>query len=97
QVNGSSLKVGGISQIAVTGDLNASGANINLGGGGVVAAKGNVNLEEAKSTSTVDSNSSGKDGHGSYSESSHLSDDTLTATTLNAGNSLTVASGKDIN
>lgn len=97
QTTGSSIKVGGVSAIGVGGDLTATGANINLAGGGTLAANGNVNLQAAKSTSTVDSNSSGSDGHGSYSESSHRSDDTLTATTLNAGNSLTVASGKDIN
>ncbi|MFX1766169.1 hemagglutinin repeat-containing protein [Paraburkholderia sp. A1RI-2L] len=96
QVTGSSVNVGGVSQIGVGGDLTATGANINLGGGGVVAANGNVTLQAAKATSTIDSNSSGSDSHGSYSESSHRSDDTLTATTLNAGNSLTVASGKDI-
>ncbi|MFC6311225.1 hemagglutinin repeat-containing protein [Paraburkholderia dipogonis] len=97
QTNGSSIKVGGVSQIGVGGDLTATGTNINLGGGGVVAANGNVTLQAAKATSTTDSNSSGSDSHGSYSESLHRSDDTLTATTLNAGNSLTVASGKDIN
>ncbi|CAD6542646.1 hypothetical protein LMG27952_03918 [Paraburkholderia hiiakae] len=94
---GSSINVGGVSAIGVGGDLTATGASINLGGGGVVAANGNVTLQAAKATSTVDSNSSGSDSHGSYSESKHTSDDTLTATTLNAGNSLTVASGKDIN
>nr|WP_329606563.1 filamentous hemagglutinin N-terminal domain-containing protein [Paraburkholderia polaris] len=92
QTTGSSVSVGGVSQIGVGGDLTATGANINLGGGGVVAANGNVMLQAAKATSTVDSNSSGSDSHGSYSESLHRSDDTLTATTLNAGNSLTVAS-----
>lgn len=97
QTTGSSLNVGGVSQIGVGGDLTATGANINLGVGGVVAANGNVTLQAAKATSTTDSNSSGSDSHGSYSESLHRSDDTLTATTLNAGNSLTVASGKDIN
>jgi filamentous hemagglutinin len=97
QTTGSSLKVGGVSQIGVGGDLTATGANISLGGGGTVAAKGSVTLQAAKATSTTDSNSSGSDGHGSYSESMHRSDDTLTATTLNAGDSLTLASGKDIN
>ncbi|NKJ50978.1 cell surface protein, partial [Burkholderia sp. SG-MS1] len=97
QTTGSSINVGGVSQIGVVGDLTATGANINLAGGGTLAANGNVTLQAAKSTSTVDSNSSGSDSHGSYSESSHRSDDTLTATTLNAGNSLTVVSGKDIN
>ncbi|HZZ11404.1 MAG TPA: filamentous hemagglutinin N-terminal domain-containing protein, partial [Paraburkholderia sp.] len=96
QTTGSSLNVGGVSQIGVGGDLTATGANLNLAGGGVVAANGNVTLQAAKATSTTDSNSSGSDSHGSYSESLHRSDDTLTATTLNAGNSLTVVSGKDI-
>ncbi|WP_345810947.1 hemagglutinin repeat-containing protein [Paraburkholderia sp. PREW-6R] len=96
QTTGSSIKVGGVSQIGVAGDLTATGAHISLGGGGVVAANGNVTLQAAKATSTTDSNSSGSDSHGSYSESLHRSDDTLTATTVNAGNSLTVASGKDI-
>ncbi|MEX3817306.1 hemagglutinin repeat-containing protein [Paraburkholderia sp. BR14262] len=94
---GSTVKVGGVSEIGVGGNLSATGANINLGGGGVIAAKGDVTLQAAKATSTVDSNSSGSDHHGSYSESLHTSDDTLTATTLNAGNSLTVASGNNLN
>ncbi|WP_433704704.1 hemagglutinin repeat-containing protein [Paraburkholderia sacchari] len=97
QTTGSSIHVGGVSAIGVGGDLTATGANINLAGGGTLAANGNVTLQAAKTTSTVDSNSSGSDSHGSYSESSHRSDDTLTATTLNAGDSLTVASGKNIN
>ncbi len=97
QTTGSSVNVGGVSLIGVGGDLTATGANINLAGGGVVAANGNVTLQAAKATSTTDSNSSGSDSHGSYSESLHRSDDALTATTLNAGNSLTVAAGKDIN
>jgi filamentous hemagglutinin len=97
QTTGSSVNVGGVSQIGVGGDLSATGANINLGGGGTIAAKGDVTLQAAKATSTVDSNSSGSDSHGSYSESLHTSADTLTGTTLNAGNSLTVASGNDIN
>ncbi|MFP3586437.1 hemagglutinin repeat-containing protein [Paraburkholderia sp. SIMBA_055] len=97
QTTGSSIKVGGVSQIGVGGDLTATGADISLAGGGTLAANGNVTLQAAKATSTTNSNSSGSDSHGSYSESLHRSDDTLTATTLNAGNSLTVASGKDIN
>ncbi|MBW8837414.1 MAG: hemagglutinin repeat-containing protein, partial [Burkholderia sp.] len=97
QTTGSSIKVGGVSQIGVRGDLTATGADISLAGGGTLAANGNVTLQAAKATSTTNSNSSGSDSHGSYSESLHRSDDTLTATTLNAGNSLTVASGKDIN
>ncbi|WP_329959702.1 hemagglutinin repeat-containing protein [Paraburkholderia translucens] len=97
QTTGSSVNVGGVSQIGVGGNLTATGTDINLGGGGTIAAKGDVTLQAAKSTSTVDSNSSGSDSHGSYSDSQHLSSDALTATTLNSGNSLTVASGNDIN
>ncbi|MBN3751326.1 filamentous hemagglutinin N-terminal domain-containing protein [Paraburkholderia sp. Tr-20389] len=97
QTTGSSIKVGGVSQIGVGGNLTATGANINLGGGGVVAAKGDVTLQAAKATSTVDSHDSGSDSHGSYASTIHRSDDTLTATTLNSGNSLTVASGNNIN
>ncbi|MEX3949948.1 hemagglutinin repeat-containing protein [Paraburkholderia sp. EG287B] len=95
-VTGSTVNVGGVSVIGVGGDLTASGANLNLGGGGTIAAKGDVTLDAAKATSTIDSNSSGSDGHGSYSESSHRSHDALTATTLNAGDSLAVVSGKNI-
>ncbi|WP_375541702.1 hemagglutinin repeat-containing protein [Paraburkholderia sp. CNPSo 3281] len=95
-VTGSTVNVGGVSVIGVGGDLTASGAKLNLGGGGTIAAKGAVTLDAAKATSTVDSNSSGSDGHGSYSESSHRSHDALTATTLNAGDSLAVVSGKNI-
>ena len=97
QTTGSSVNVGGVSQIGVGGNLTATGANINLGGGGTIAANGDVTFQAAKATSTVDSNSSGSDSHGSYSDSQHLSADTLTGTTLNSGNSLTVASGHDIN
>lgn len=97
QTTGSTVNVGGVSQIGVGGDLTATGATLNLAGGGAIAANGNVTFQAAKATSTVDSNSAGSDGHGSYSESLHRSDDTLTATTLNAGDSLTVASGKNIN
>ncbi|CAB3748826.1 tRNA nuclease CdiA-2 [Paraburkholderia solisilvae] len=97
QTTGSNVHVGGVSVIGVGGDLTATGANLDLAGGGTVAANGNVTLRAAKATSTTDSNSSGSDSHGSYSESLHRSDDSLTATTLSAGNSLTVASGKDIN
>ncbi|NML35562.1 hemagglutinin repeat-containing protein, partial [Paraburkholderia antibiotica] len=94
---GSTVTVGGVSQIGVGGNLTATGADISLGGGGTIAANGDVTLQAAKTTSTVDSNSSGSDHHGSYSASLHTSDDTLTATTLNAGNSLTIASGNNIN
>ncbi|SIO72525.1 filamentous hemagglutinin [Burkholderia sp. GAS332] len=97
QTTGSSVNVGGISQIGVGGDLTATGANLNLSGGGALAANGNVTFQAAKATSTIDSNSSGSNSHGSYSDSQHLSADTLTGTTLNSGNSLTLASGHDIN
>lgn len=93
---GSSVKVGGVSAIAVGGDLTATGASINLGGGGTVAAGGNVTLQAAKATSTVDSNSSGSDHHGSYAETLHTLDDKLTGTTLQSGDSLAIVAGKDI-
>lgn len=88
QTTGSSVHVGGVSQIGVGGDLTATGANIDLAGGGTLAVNSNVTLQVAKATSTVDSNSSGSDSHGSYSESMHRANDTLTATTLHAGDSL---------
>ncbi|MEX3852655.1 hemagglutinin repeat-containing protein [Paraburkholderia sp. BR10923] len=97
QTTGSSINVGGVSQIGVGGNLTATGADINLGGGGTVAANGDVTLQAAKATSTVDSSSSGSDSHVSYSASQHTSADTLTGTTLHAGDSLTVASGHDLN
>lgn len=97
QTTGSNVNVGGVSAIGVGGNLTATGANINLGGGGTVVAKGDVTLQDAKATSTVDSNSSGSDHHGSYAESLHTSDDTLTATNLHSGDSLTIASGNDLN
>ncbi|WP_321899428.1 two-partner secretion domain-containing protein [Paraburkholderia heleia] len=97
QATGSNIKVGGVSEIGVGGNLTATGANINLGGGGTVVAKGDVTLQDAKATSTVDSNSATSDHNGNYTDSLHMSADTLTATTLNSGNSLTVASGHDIN
>ncbi|SAL58988.1 cell surface protein [Caballeronia terrestris] len=96
QTTGSSVNVGGVSQIGVGGDLTATGASLNLAGGGTLAANGNVTLQAAKATSSTDSNSSGSDSHGSYSESLHRSDDTLSATTLHAGDSLAVISAKDI-
>ncbi|MGF6975214.1 filamentous hemagglutinin [Paraburkholderia sp. JPY465] len=97
QTTGSSINVGGVSQIGVGGNLTATGADINLGGGGTVAANGDVTLQAAKATSTVDSSSSGSDSHVSYSASQHTSADALTGTTLHAGDSLTVASGHDLN
>ncbi|MGF6604529.1 filamentous hemagglutinin family protein [Paraburkholderia sp. GAS448] len=93
---GSSVQVGGVSAIGVGGDLTARGAQIDLGGGGTVAVNGNVLLGTASATSTVDSNSAGSDAHGSYAESLHQSDQTLTGTTLHGGDTLTIASGKDI-
>ncbi len=93
---GSSVKVGGASAIAVGGDVTATGAKLDLGGGGTIAAKGNVTLQAAKATSTVNSNSSGSDRHGSYAETLHTSDDTLTETTLKGGDSVNIVSGKDI-
>uniref|UniRef100_E1T9S0 Filamentous hemagglutinin family outer membrane protein n=1 Tax=Burkholderia sp. (strain CCGE1003) TaxID=640512 RepID=E1T9S0_BURSG len=94
---GSSVKIGGVSSISVGGDLTATGANIDLRGGGVVAAKGNVTLQAATATSTVDSNSSGSDHHGDYSESLHTSDDVVTGTKFKSGDGLAIVSGKDIN
>ncbi|CAN0628102.1 tRNA nuclease CdiA-2 [Burkholderia multivorans] len=94
---GSSVKVGGTSTIAVGGDLTASGATLGLGGGGTIAAGGNVTLQAARATTTVDSYSSGSDNRGAYATSLHTSDDTVTGTTLTSGDSLTLASGKDLN
>lgn len=95
-VVGSAVNVGGVSMIGVNGDLTASGARINLGNGGTIAAKGNITLGAASATSTVDSNSSGSDHHGSYSETLRTSDQTVVGTTVHSGNTLSVASGKDI-
>ncbi|GAB2895410.1 hemagglutinin repeat-containing protein [Paraburkholderia jirisanensis] len=96
QAVGSSVKVGGQSNVAISGDLTASGAQIDLGQGGTIAAKGNVSLGTASATSTVNSNSSGDDRSRSYAETLHTSDQTLTGTTLEAGNTLNIVSGKDI-
>ncbi|HDR8913896.1 TPA: contact-dependent inhibition toxin BcpA [Burkholderia multivorans] len=95
-VVGSSVKVGGQSSIGVAGDLTAKGAQIDLGQGGTIAAKGNITLGAASATSTVNSNSSGSDGHGSYAETLHASDQTLTGTTLKGGDTVTLASSKDL-
>ncbi|WP_042340112.1 beta strand repeat-containing protein, partial [Paraburkholderia ferrariae] len=95
--NGSTVNVGGVSQIGVGGNLTATGATINLGGGGIVAANGDVTLQAATTTSTFDSNDSGSDSHGSYAQTTHFSGQALSGTTLNAGDSLTIASGHDIN
>ncbi|MBR8036505.1 hemagglutinin repeat-containing protein [Burkholderia vietnamiensis] len=95
-VVGSSVKVGGQSEIAVRGDLTAKGAQIDLGQGGTIVANGNVMLGTASSTSTVNANSSGDDGSRSYAETLHSSSQTLAGTTLTAGNSINIVSGKDI-
>ncbi|CAE6732591.1 hemagglutinin repeat-containing protein [Paraburkholderia nemoris] len=96
QAVGSSVKVGGKSNVAVGGDLTASGAQIDLGQGGTIAAKGNVSLGTASATSTVNSNSSG-DGFGrSYAETLHTSDQSLTGTSLEGGGTVNIVSGKDI-
>ncbi len=96
KVTGSSVTVGGQSSIGVGGDLTAMGAKIDLGQGGTIAAKGNVTLGAASTTSTVNSNSSGSDSHGSYAETLHTSDQALTGTTLKGGDTVTLASGKDL-
>ncbi|WP_185658255.1 hemagglutinin repeat-containing protein, partial [Burkholderia sp. Bp8992] len=74
----------------------AKGAQIDLGQGGTLAAKGNVTLGAASATSTVNSNSSGSDSHGSYAETLHTSDQALTGTTLRGGDTVNIVSGKDI-
>ena len=94
---GSTVTVGGISQIGVGGDLTATGANLNLKGGGALAVKGDVTLQAAVTTSTLQSSSADSDSNGGYSESLQRSDDTVIGTTLQSGDSLTIASGNDIN
>ncbi|MBY8608325.1 hemagglutinin repeat-containing protein [Burkholderia arboris] len=96
KVAGSSVTVGGQSNVIVGGDLTAKGAQIDLGQGGTLAAKGNVTLGAASATSTVNSNSSGSDSHGSYAEKLHTSDQTLTGTVLKGGDTVNIVSGKDI-
>lgn len=96
KVTGSSVTVGGQSSIGVGGDLTAKGAQIDLGQGGTIAAKGDVTLGAASATSTVNSNSSGSDSHGSYAETLHTSDQALSGTTLKGGDTVTLASGKDL-
>ncbi|WP_043221215.1 hemagglutinin repeat-containing protein, partial [Burkholderia gladioli] len=92
KVAGSSVSVGGQSSIGVGGDLTARGAQIDLGQGGTIAAKGNVTLAAASATSTVNSNSSGSDSHGSYAETLHTSDQALTGTTLKGGDTVNIVS-----
>ncbi|WAS58923.1 hemagglutinin repeat-containing protein [Burkholderia ambifaria] len=96
KVTGSSVTVGGQSMIGVGGDLTAKGAQLDLGEGGTIATKGNVTLGAASATSTVNSNSSGSDSHGSYAETLHTSDQALTGTTLKGGDTVNIVSGKDI-
>ncbi|MDN7676716.1 hemagglutinin repeat-containing protein, partial [Burkholderia oklahomensis] len=96
RVTGSSVTVGGQSNVVVGGDLTAKGARIDLGQGGTLAAKGNVTLGAASTTSTVNSNSSGSDSHGSYADTLHTSDQALTGTTLKGGDTVNIVSGKDI-
>ncbi|MDN7585718.1 hemagglutinin repeat-containing protein [Burkholderia seminalis] len=96
KVTGGSVTVGGQSNVVVGGDLTAKGAQIDLGQGGTLAAKGNVTLGAASVTSTVNSNSSGSDSHGSYAETLHTSDQALTGTTLKGGDTVNIVSGKDI-
>ncbi|MGZ7174126.1 hemagglutinin repeat-containing protein [Burkholderia gladioli] len=96
KVTDSSVSVGGQSSIGVGGDLTARGAQIDLGQGGTIAAKGTVTLGTASATSTVNSNSSGSDSHGSYAETLHTSDQALTGTTLKGGDTVNIVSGKDI-
>lgn len=96
KVVGGSVTVGGQSNVVVGGDLTAKGAQIDLGQGGTLAAKGNVTLGAASATSTVNSNSSGSDSHGSYAETLHTSDQALTGTMLKGGDTVNIVSGKDI-
>ncbi|WP_152608066.1 hemagglutinin repeat-containing protein [Burkholderia sp. A9] len=96
KVTGSSVTVGGQSLIAVGGDLTAKGAQIDLGQGGTLAAKGNVTLGATSTTSTVNSNSSGSDSHGSSADTQHRLDQALTGTALKGGDTVNIVSGKDI-
>jgi filamentous hemagglutinin len=96
QVVGSSVKVGGQSNVAVSGDLTALGAQIDLGQGGTIAAKGNISLGAASATSTVNSNSSDDQGSRGYAETLHMSDQALTGTALQGGDTVNIVSGKDI-
>jgi filamentous hemagglutinin len=96
RVVGSTVEVDGVSIIGVGGDLTARGAQIELGQGGTIVAKGNVSLGMESATSTVNSSSSGSDRHGSYAETLHTSDQALIGTTLTGGNTVNIASGKDV-
>lgn len=96
QAVGSSVKVGGVSQIGVGGDLTATGAQIDLGQGGTVAVKGDVSLGAASATSTIDSNSSSSSRGRSSAATLHAVNETVTGTTLKGGDTVNIVSGKDI-
>ncbi|WP_080418024.1 hemagglutinin repeat-containing protein [Burkholderia ubonensis] len=96
QAVGSSVKVGGVSQIGVGGDLAAKGAQIDLGQGGTVAVKGDVSLGAASATSTIDSNSSSSSRGRSSAATLHAVNETVTGTTLKGGDTVNIVSGKDI-
>ncbi|WP_198364088.1 hemagglutinin repeat-containing protein, partial [Burkholderia ubonensis] len=96
QAVGSSVKVGGVSQIGVGGDLTAKGAQIDLGQGGTVAVKGDVSLGAASVTSTINSNSSSSSRGRSSAATLHAVNETVTGTTLKGGDTVNIVSGKDI-
>ncbi|MDR3397094.1 MAG: hemagglutinin repeat-containing protein, partial [Pandoraea sp.] len=96
EAHGSTLHVGGKSDIAVGKDFTARGARIALDGGGAIKAGGNLMLDAARTTSTINSSSAGGDRTGDYAETLHQSDRTLLATTLKSGKGLAITSGQDI-
>ncbi|WP_081085658.1 hemagglutinin repeat-containing protein [Burkholderia stagnalis] len=96
QAVGSSVKVCGVSQIGVGGDLTAKGAQIDLGQGGTVAVKGDAVLGSANATSTIHSNSSSSSRGRSSAATLHAVDETVTSTTLKGGDTVNIVSGKDI-
>ncbi len=96
QTIGSSVKVGGVSQIGVGGDLTAKGAQIDLGQGGTVAVKGDVSLGTASATSTINSNSSSSSRGRSSAATLHAVNERVTGTTLKGGDTVNIVSGKDI-
>ncbi|KVQ35698.1 hypothetical protein WK00_16995 [Burkholderia ubonensis] len=96
QAVGSSVKVGGVSQIGVGGDLTAKGAQIDLGQGGTVAVKGDVSLGAASATSTINSNSSSSSRGRSSAATLHAVNESVTGTTLKGGDTVNIVSGKDI-
>ena len=94
---GSTVRVGGVSGIAVGNNLTAQGAQIDLGGGGTIVAGNTITLGAAKAVSTTHSLGSDSDGSGSYAENIHFMDEKATGTTLNSGDTLNLVAGKDIN